>query len=124
MLEALESAEVKLREYYRRTDDKDLHDIYAHGTILAPQHKLQFFRTKDWSEEYATIYHESLQDWMKVYQTDSLLISRPQASVQASELDKMLAFETESTQDQDELTRYLQGGKLLVSSPLVLPPFI
>lgn len=119
MLEAFESAEVKLREYYGRTDDKDIHNIYAHGIILAPQHKLQFFRTKDWSGEYATVYHESLQDWMKVYQTDSLLISRPQASVQASELDKMFAFETESTQDQDELTRYLQGGKLLVSSPLV-----
>lgn len=36
MLEAFESAEVKLREYYGRTDDKDIHNIYAHGIILAP----------------------------------------------------------------------------------------
>jgi hypothetical protein len=36
MLEALESAESKLREYYGRTDDKELSDIYAYGTILAP----------------------------------------------------------------------------------------
>ena len=36
MLEALESAENKLREYYAKTDNLELGDIYAHSTILAP----------------------------------------------------------------------------------------
>jgi hypothetical protein len=61
MLEALESAQSKLREYYGRTDENELGDIYAHGTILAPQHKLQFFQTKDWTGDYAASYLESLQ---------------------------------------------------------------
>jgi hypothetical protein len=113
MLEALESAESKLREYYGRTDDNELSDIYAHGTILAPQHKLEFFRTKDWTGDYATAYLESLQGRVKAYQTDTHLLSIPQASVQTSALDKMLATTTESAQKQDELTRYLQAGKLL-----------
>ena len=43
---------------------------------------------------------------MKIYQTDHLIL-KPQASIQASELDRILAIETESTQDQDELTRFL-----------------
>jgi len=42
MLQALEYVETKLREYFTLTDDKDLSDIYAIGTILVPQHKLQF----------------------------------------------------------------------------------
>jgi hypothetical protein len=116
MLEALESAESKLREYYAKTDDPELGNIYAHGTILAPQHKLQFFRGRDWiDQDYASLYLKSLQDRMKIYQTDHL-ISKPQASIQASELDRILAIETESTQDQDELTRFLQGGKLIYFS--------
>ena len=48
MLEALESAESKLREYYAKTDNPELGDIYAHGIILAPEHKLQFFSGPDW----------------------------------------------------------------------------
>jgi hypothetical protein len=43
MLKALESAESKLREYYAMTDDLELRDIYAHGTILALELKAQFF---------------------------------------------------------------------------------
>ena len=53
---------------------------------------------------------------MKRYQTDSYSLSKPQASVQASELDRILAIQTESTQDQDELTRFLQGGKFIYLS--------
>jgi hypothetical protein len=117
MLEALKSAESKLREYYAKTDDPELGDVYAHGTILAPQHKLQFFRGRDWTDQdYTSLYIQSLQDRMKRYQTDSHSLSKPQASVQASELDRILAVQTESTQDQDELTRFLQGGNLIYLS--------
>ena len=53
---------------------------------------------------------------MKRYQTDSYSLSKPQASVQASKLNRILAIQTESTQDQDELTRFLQGGKFIYLS--------
>jgi hypothetical protein len=97
MLKALESAESKLREYYGRTDDPELRHIYAHGTILAPTYKLQFFSGLDWQDQdYASLYLESFQDRIKEYQTESYLISKPQASIQ-TELDEMLGIETKST---------------------------
>ena len=40
MLKALKFSESKLREYYAKTDAKELSDIYAHGIILTPQYKL------------------------------------------------------------------------------------
>lgn len=112
MLEALESAETKLREYYAKTDDPELGDIYAHGIILAPEHKLQFFSGPDWQDkDYSSLYLKSFHDRIKAYQTESDLISKPQASVQ-TEFDQMLRRKPLSTQDQDELTQFLQGGKL------------
>jgi predicted nucleotide-binding protein (sugar kinase/HSP70/actin superfamily) len=39
MLTALRTAEEKLRQYYSKTDDIP-GDIFAIGTMLAPQHKL------------------------------------------------------------------------------------
>ena len=51
MLSALKAAEIKLSEYYRKTDEIDS-DLYAIGTILAPQNKLEFFSTKDWEPHW------------------------------------------------------------------------
>ena len=46
MLAALHAAKTKLSQYYSMTDQ--IHnDLYAIGTIIAPQQKLQFFSTKD-----------------------------------------------------------------------------
>jgi hypothetical protein len=107
MLEALKLAKSKLREYYSRTDNLELSDIYARSIILAPQHKLEFFRGQDWTDQdYASLYLESFKDRMKEYQTESDLIPKPQASVQ-TKLNKMLDIEIKSTQDQDELIRFL-----------------
>jgi hypothetical protein len=111
MLEALESAQSKLREYYGRTDENELGDIYAHGTILAPQHKLQFFQTKDWTGDYAASYLESLQHRMKTYQTNSDSTSKPQVSSQISDFDQWLTDTPTPAQEQDELSQYLQRGK-------------
>jgi hypothetical protein len=115
MRTALESAITKLREYYAKTDDPALGDIYAHGTILAPEHKLQFFSGPDWKDkDYASLYLETFKDRMKLYQTEGHIISKPQASAQ-TEFDQMIRRNPQPTQDQDELTRFLQGGKLLFS---------
>jgi hypothetical protein len=46
MLKSLGAARDKLAEYYSKTDE--VHgDLFAIGTILAPEHKLQFFNSKD-----------------------------------------------------------------------------
>lgn len=50
MLSALHAAKEKLSFYYSKTDE--IHsDLYAIGTIIAPQNKLQFFSGKDWDDE-------------------------------------------------------------------------
>lgn len=116
MLQALESARGKLREYYAMTYDQELGDIYAHGTILAPQHKIQFFQTDDWSDDdYATQYLLSLKDRMKAYQAHDYLATQPKflASAQATELDKALQNDGSFTERRDELTEYLKGGMVL-----------
>ena len=110
MLKALEFSESKLREYYTKTDAKELNDIYAHGTILAPQYKLQFFKSKDWAGGWEALYHYSLQDRIKGYQSNNSIL-RTRAWTYVSELDKVLASASGSYQDQDELTQFLEGGK-------------
>jgi hypothetical protein len=113
MLKALESAESKLREYYAMTDDRDLGDIYAHGTILALELKTQFFLTPEWSDtDYSTQYIGSLRDRMEAYQIDSHLATQPtfMASTQRSELDKALGFGGPPTRKRDEIEEYLKGG--------------
>ena len=78
MLLALQAAASKLREYYSRTIDPALGSIYAHGTILAPQYKLQFFQSEEWQDDhidYAEIYRSSLQDLIRSYQQDDPISS-------------------------------------------------
>jgi hypothetical protein len=113
MLEALEFSESKLREYYAKTDAKELGDVYAHGTILAPQHKLQFFKSKDWAGGWDASYLKSLQDRIKGYQSTDDSISRTRALTYVSELDRVLASTSRFHQDKDELTQFLEGGKAL-----------
>jgi hypothetical protein len=126
MLEALQSAETKLREYYTLTDNKDLGDIYAIGTILAPQHKLQFFSTPDWQDpdrDFSTQYRQSLESRLNDYKeglTSSQSLLRAKTSVQTSELDILLTQDTERTQpsERDELREFLRGGRYLSPYPL------
>jgi hypothetical protein len=55
MLAALYSAKAKLSQYYSMTDQ--IHnDLYAIGTINAPQQELQFFSTKDWDDNWRIRY--------------------------------------------------------------------
>lgn len=109
MLQALKYSEEKLREYYSKTDADEIGDIYAYGTILAPQHKLQFFKTKDWGLEWETKYHESLKARIEGYKSDAS-ISRTRALTYISELDKVLASTSQSDKEQDELNQFLEGG--------------
>ncbi|KAJ5152417.1 hypothetical protein N7492_009697 [Penicillium capsulatum] len=51
MLKALGAARDKLVDYYGKTDE--IHgDLFAIGTMLTPENKLQFFLGKDWDDDY------------------------------------------------------------------------
>lgn len=120
MLTALYAAKDKLAYYYGKTDDID-GDILAIGTILAPQHKLQFF--KDWAEEdidWASRYRKSCMDYFEPYKQQHIRrIGKAPAQDcedQASEitLDMMIRpGESSQANQQDELTKYLDAGKYL-----------
>jgi hypothetical protein len=114
MLQALEAAKAKLSDYYSQTDSPELGNLYAHGTILAPQHKLHFFQTPDWSDQdYASQYEISLKDRIKNYQSNSTShTSIPSIILQQSELESLLTPEVQSPFVQDELSHYLQSGNL------------
>jgi hypothetical protein len=106
MLAALEVGERKLREYYARTDKPEAGNVYAHSTILAPKHKLQYFRRSEW----AGGPERSSKSWANHYY-DTLRKPYAQSFPQASELDRMLDDENDADLGQDELTRYLQASK-------------
>lgn len=126
ILSALYAAKEKLSEYYGKTTD--IHgNLYAMGTILAPQYKLQFFSDKGWADndfEWREKYLEGLQDYLKPYKerlSNTHSSSRtPSSATQRSKLDSLLARPqghrtgAESGQ-QDELTQYLNSGKTCIS---------
>lgn len=65
MLQALKSAESKLREHYYMTDARGLGDIFVISTILDLQYKLDFFKTSDWQDpetDYSSQYQEIMEE--------------------------------------------------------------
>jgi hypothetical protein len=118
MLSALQSARLKLSEYYGMTDEID-GDLYAIGTILAPQNKLEFFSTKDWEPHWRIRYRESLEEYLIPYQqrySESQPTSNGQSSVGGISDVNILLTPASSLQPQttahDELSRYLGSSKL------------
>ena len=115
MLKALEAAASKLREYYSLTIDPALGSIYAYGTILAPQYKLQFFQSEEWEDEidYAEMYRSGLQDLIRSYQQDEP-ISSPQARrynpIDRALAESRVAITASISMQADELKDYLQAG--------------
>jgi hypothetical protein len=122
MLKALEAARLKLDQYYSMTDHMP-GDLFAIGTILAPQNKLHFFSDKDWEDpkiDYCEKYCKSLQDYLRPYQqriSDTQLQSRAQSSaIQTSHLDMLLTprgLRQPALGQYDELTQYLSSGKYI-----------
>jgi hypothetical protein len=117
MLSALQAAKLKLSEYYRITDEIG-NDLYAIGTILAPQNKLEFFSTKDWEPNWRVRYRKSLEEHLIPYQQrylESQPILNSQPSVGGiSDVDILLTPASSlrpQTTAQDELSRYLGSSK-------------
>jgi len=119
MLDALEAAKEKLSVYYGKTAQEHGY-LYAMGTILAPQYKLQFFSDESWSDnnyEWRQKYHNHLQDYVEPYEQqlskEQLLPGRQSEIAHASELDILLApaGPTRPTQlHRNEINKYLGTG--------------
>jgi hypothetical protein len=116
MLTALRAAEEKLRQYYSKTDDIP-GDVFAIGTMLAPQHKLQFFRSKDWGPEWLTRYRQSFVDHFELYKqrlSEEQTGNGERSATQSVgiDLDRMIGLDQIiQASQQDELTRYLDSSK-------------
>ncbi|KAF7174372.1 hypothetical protein CNMCM6106_008623 [Aspergillus hiratsukae] len=84
----------KLSVYYGETD-KVHGDLFAIGTILAPQNKLQFFNNKDWGPELRDQYRKSFGTYAGLYKERlSATQGSPQVSslgVQTSKIDALFA---------------------------------
>lgn len=119
MRTALEAAKSKLSHYYAMTDDIP-GDLYAIGTIIAPQNKLKFFSTKEWEDPdqiWLTRYRKSLEDYLEPYKKDvSDIQSRSKAdefAIALSELEVSCMPEDSQPSlsgQRDELTQYLESG--------------
>ncbi|OQE58765.1 hypothetical protein PENNAL_c0360G08151, partial [Penicillium nalgiovense] len=116
MLAALYAAKRKLSQYYSMTDQIP-GDLYAIGTIIAPQQKLQFFSTKDWDNNWRARYRNSFEHCLEPYQQRLLSTQSPakvQPSVLAiSELEMICepeASQQSTTSQHDELSRYLDSA--------------
>jgi hypothetical protein len=122
MFLSLEAAEKKLSHYYSMTDEID-NDLYAIGTILSPQQKLDFFKDKDWDDpdiDYCIKYRKSLEDYFQAYKqhySETQSSSRVQLSADTgiSELEMECGAEDSYpsfTGEYDEIKEYLNSGKL------------
>lgn len=131
MREALEAGRQKLSDYYSQTEN--VHgNLFAVGTILAPQHKLQFFSKPEWSDnnyQWRKTYRDYVEKSLEPYQkrqkeTQQLQLSLP--STQKDDLELLFDEDSplESAQSQkkqagpafdDELTHYLNSGMFLQS---------
>ncbi|KAF5856754.1 hypothetical protein ETB97_006743 [Aspergillus alliaceus] len=113
MLSALKQAKLKLSEYYSMTDNIH-HDLYAIGTILAPQNKLHFFYTKEWEPCWRVRYRKSLEHYLVPYEqrysaTQSTSNGYTSAD-QISDIDMLITSATSfqpQTNACNKLTRYL-----------------
>jgi hypothetical protein len=116
MLNALHAAKAKLSHYYGKTDD--IHgDIFAIGTMLAPQNKLQFFKGSDWDPEWLERYRQSFIEYFKPYRQrlsqDQLSSKAHYSTAQSSEIDieQMISSSRPiQSSQEDELTRYLDSS--------------
>ena len=108
MLSALHAAKDKLSSYYGETDNA-YGDLFAIGTILALQNKLQFFNDKDWGSDLCEKYRQSFETYAEPYKERlSTTRSSPQASssgAQTSKIDALFALDfNPSLVYGDELT--------------------
>jgi hypothetical protein len=119
MLEALEASRSKLAEYYSETDHARGH-IYAISTMLAPDSRFQFFLSDDWDQEWRVKYRASFREALVPYQNSTTgkngTITSSVEERPNSKLSKLLNGQKAQAKALkpagDEMTQYLDGGKL------------
>ena len=117
MLHSLEVGRDKLKFYYAKTEE--IHgNLYAIGTILAPQHKLQFFSGGEYSDdiESRATYKAYLERFLEPYQKPIPKAQRPQRLVQQKSDDMEDLFDEvtpvpHQMNTNNELTEYLGTSK-------------
>lgn len=115
MLSALYAAKEKLSKYYGQTD-LIYGDLYAIGTILAPENKLHLFSDKDWGEDLRKQYRQSFENHFAIYKEQ---LAETETTTQAfsptvatSEINMLLKGKKRHRPSQrDELNQYLDSGK-------------
>lgn len=131
MLRALHAGKEKLSVYYSKTEQ--VHgDLYATGTILAPQHKLQFFSSKEWGDndpKWPIKYKKYLQDYMEPYKQQLPEAQLPSKCLSSgrNDGDMELLFNDDAPQNNhqakanfdDELTQYLERGMYSIPYSLI-----
>ena len=121
MLTALQAAREKLKDYYGKTTG-DHGSLYAMGTILAPQYKLQFFTQQEWSDnnyEWRDKYHQHLKDYLEPYKQRLSDHQPPIVQSPATRVSRLHRILTQPRSEeptsisnyQDELERFLQSGR-------------
>ncbi|KAJ6001218.1 hypothetical protein N7481_001627 [Penicillium waksmanii] len=123
MLSAIHAARLKLSEYYKLINGIDS-DLYAIGTILAPQNKLEFFSGKDWEPHWRVRYRKSLENYLVPYQqrySETQSISSSQSLIGGiSDVDILVTSTTSlrpQTNAHDELSRYLGSTRDVLTTP-------
>lgn len=116
MLKALGAARDKLADYYNKTDE--VHgDLFAIGTMLAPENKLQFFSGKDLDGDYdwRQRYRQSFKAYIKPYKqrlaNQQTLPQAQPSSLPRSAIEMSLkGAKTQLLGQRDELAQYLETG--------------
>ncbi|OQE51538.1 hypothetical protein PENNAL_c0506G01004, partial [Penicillium nalgiovense] len=113
ILTALKAARQKLRDYYAKTEDMHGH-LYAIGTALAPDTKLQFFSGSKWEDSWRGIYRQSIEDYFEPYKqnlAETQESAHDQSSIMInSEIDILLNGPSHQPSGQrDELKQYLES---------------
>jgi hypothetical protein len=117
MLQALDKARDKLKDYYSATDTPGLINIYTNGTILAPQYKLEFFQTPEWQDkDFAGEYKAALEQQILAYEVqlhDTCSQSEgPSYPQPVQEIEILLdSYRARPAVPLSELHQYLKGGK-------------
>ena len=73
MYRALDAAFIKLRDYYRETNNIR-GDLYIIRAMLAPANKFHFFSTDDWDDKWRKRYRRNFKEYLSLYQ--ERLVSR------------------------------------------------
>lgn len=128
MLHALHAGRDKLKIYYTKT--QEIHgNLYAVGTILAPQYKLKFFSGGEYGDdgESRARYKEYLRQYLEPYQrrlSESQRPPIPSSPPNDNDFDDLFDedmprnSQQEKVNSNNELTDYLETGKYLAPFPI------